>query len=267
MPTIEKVHRILELLRENHRTGLSNKEISERLRIPPSTCYRILASLRKFDCVQQRKPEMRYFLGFAHLRFAESVVEGMDVAAICRPFLEELHGETDETTFLAVLSGRNCVTMETCGHIDTRVSVGRGEVMPLHASAAGKAVLAFLPRREQQEALKELGLPGFTDSTITDPKALSRELEEIRKAGVSYNHEEFHKGIKAVATPIFGGLGRVVGAIAAVGISVDLDEAQMQEYGELFLEASEEISFKLGGELPRELRTRRPGAARKDAGP
>lgn len=265
MPSIEKVHRILELLRANGRAGLSNKEISDRLKIPPSTCYRILASLRKFDYVQQRKPEMHYFLGFAHLRFAESVVEGMDLAAVCRPFLEELHTETDETTFLAVLSGRNCVTMETCGHIDTRVSVGRGELMPLHASAAGKAVLAFLPRREQQEALRDLGLPGFTDATITDPSSLAGQLEEIRASGVSYNYEEFHKGINALATPIFGGLGRVVGAIAAVGISVDLDAAQMQEYGELFLDASEEISYKLGGELPREVRRRRPLADGKES--
>lgn len=265
MPSIDKIHRILEALRENHRSGLSNQEISTRLKIPESTCYRILASLRRFDYVQQRKPGTRYYLGFAHLRFAEAVVEGMDLAAICRPFLEELHGETDETTFLAVLSGRNCVTMETCGHVDTRVSVGRGELMPLHASAAGKAVLAFLPRKEQQEALAQTQLPRYTETTFTDVKLLRRELDRIRLEGVSYNCEEFHKGINALATPIFGGLGRVVGAIAAVGISVDLDKAQMQEYAELFLDAAEEISFKLGGQFPPGVRSGRPQAARKES--
>ena len=145
MPSIEKIHGILELLRLHYRTGLTNKKISETLNIPPSTCYRILASLKKYDYVYQRKSNMRYFLGFVHLRFAESVVEGMDVAAICLPYLEDLHRETEETTFFALHNGKYCIAMEICGHINTRVSVGRGEVMPLHCSASGKVVLAFLP--------------------------------------------------------------------------------------------------------------------------
>lgn len=249
MPSIDKVHKILELLRQNYRSGLTNKEISERLKIPPSTCYRILAALRKHDYVYQRKPDMHYVLGFVHLRFAEAVLEGIDAAEICLPFLEDLHRETEETTFFALLSGRNCVTMETCGHINTRVAVGRGEVMPLHASAAGKAVLAFLPLKERQEILDSLELPEYTESTIRERRALEKNLEEIRRTRVSYNFQEFHKGINALATPIFGCRTRVIGSIAAVGTSVDLDKEQMEEYAELFLEAGEEISYKLGGDF------------------
>ncbi|MQY77239.1 MAG: winged helix-turn-helix transcriptional regulator [Spirochaeta sp.] len=87
MASIAKIHRILELLRHNCRKGMSNKEISKALGIPPSTCYRILAALKKYDYVCRRRPDMRYYLGYAHLRLAESVIEGMDEAAISLPYL------------------------------------------------------------------------------------------------------------------------------------------------------------------------------------
>ncbi|MEW5814646.1 MAG: IclR family transcriptional regulator [Spirochaetota bacterium] len=253
MPSIEKIHKILELLKINYRTGMTNKEISDQLKIPPSTCYRILASLRKYDYVYQRRPDMHYFLGFAHLRYAESVLESIDIAEICLPYLEELHNETEETTFFALWSGKHCVAMEICGHINTRVAVGRGEIMPLYCSAAGKAVLAFLPNTERQNLLKSLELYPHTSKTITDLEKLEKELEEIRRTGVSYNEQEFHNGINALATPIFGRQNRVLGSIVAVGISVDLDREQMEEYAELFLEASASISFRMGGEFPKNI--------------
>jgi DNA-binding IclR family transcriptional regulator len=253
MPSIEKIYSIMNLLLEHHRTGLTNKEISKALKIPPSTCYRILAGLRRVDLVHQRRPDMRYVLGFAHLRFAEAVLEGTDIAEICLNFLEDLHRETEETTFFALLAARNVVTLQVCGHLNTRIAVGRGEVMPLHASAAGKAVLAFLPKREREEILANVSFPKYTDRTAKDASALARELEKIRRTGVAYNFQEFHNGINALATAVFGAGGRVVGAIAAVGTAVDLDREQMEEYAELFLEASEEISARLGGELPKEV--------------
>jgi DNA-binding IclR family transcriptional regulator len=253
MPSIEKIFSILNLLLAHHRSGLSNKEISKALKIPPSTCYRILAGLRKVDLVHQRRSDMRYVLGFAHLRFADAVLEGTDIAEICLTYLEDLHRETEETTFFALLAGRNVVTLEVCGHFDTRIAVGRGEVMPLHASAAGKAALAFLPKRERDEILAALSLPAYTERTTTNVTGLARELEKIRRTGVAYNFQEFHNGINALATPVFGAGGRVKGSIAVVGTSVDLDRGQMEEYAELFLEASEEISARLGGELPEQI--------------
>lgn len=252
MPSVEKVFTILELLRKNFRTGLTNKEISEALDIPTSTCYRILASLKKHDLVYQRKPDLHYFLGFAHLRYAEAVIEGMDISAICLPYLEDIHTETEETTFFTLLSGHHCVVMEMCGLTNVRIAVGLGEIMPLHCSAAGKAVLAFLNEREQERILSALELDKYTDKTITDVQALRSELKKIRESGISQCVQEFHKGINAIAVPVFNS-NRIFGSLALVGTSVDLDDSQMQEYGALLLSAGSEITEKLGGTYPVEL--------------
>jgi DNA-binding IclR family transcriptional regulator len=253
MPSIDKIHSIFELLRRHYKSGLTNKEISRALDIPPSTCYRILASLRKYDYVYQNKRDSRYFLGFAHLRLAESVVEGMDLAAICLPYLEDLHGQTEETTFFALYNGQHCIAMEICGQINTRVSVGRGEIMPLHSAASGKAVLAFLPEKEREAILRGRQLEAFTPETIVDAGKLRKHLSSILASGISYNNQEFHRGITAMAVPLFGNDNRVIGAIALVGTSIDLDTDQLEEYAPLFVEAAASISSRIGGSYPQHI--------------
>ena len=253
MPSVDKIHQILEALRLHYKTGLTNKEISREIGIPPSTSYRILAALRKFDYVRQNKKDARYYLGFSHLRLAEAVVEGMDLSAICLPYLEELHGRTEETTFFALYNGQHCVTMETCGQVDTRVAVGLGEIMPMHASAAGKAVLAFLPRKEEERILQGLKLETFTAHTFRSVASLRRDLVEIRKHGIATNQQEFHNGINALAAPILNNEGRPVGSIALVGTAIDLDPAQLEEYAPLFIEAAAGITERIGGAYPPEV--------------
>jgi DNA-binding IclR family transcriptional regulator len=253
MPSVDKIHRILETLRLHYKTGLTNKQISSQISIPPSTSYRILAALRKHDYVRQNKKDARYYLGFIHLRLAEAVVEGLDLSAVCLPYLEELHQQTEETTFFALFNGTRCVTMETCGQVDTRVAVGRGELMPLHASAAGKAVLAFLPRKEEERLLQSLALEPYTPHTLRSVSALRKDLEGVRKYGIATNRQEFHNGINALAAPIFSNEGRPVGSIALVGTSIDLDPAQLDEYAPLFVEAAAGITERIGGAFPPEV--------------
>jgi len=253
MASIAKIHSILELLQRNCRKGMSNKEISRALEIPSSTCYRILAALKKYDYVCQRRPGMRYYLGYAHLRLADSVIEGMDEAAISLPYLEELHQKTEETTFFARLSGELCIAMEMCGHINTRISVGRGEVMPFYCSAAGMAMLAFMGEKERGRIIKNLTFKAFTEYTVTDLDKLEMRLAEIYECGVAYNLQEFHNGINAMATPIFDRQNKIVGTLAIVGTSVDLDRGQLEEYSRLFLQAGSDISGVLGGKYPERL--------------
>ncbi len=251
MPSIKKIHSILDLLRKQYRSGLSNKEISDRLNIPPSTCYRILADLRKYDLVYQRKPDLRYFLGFAHLRYAEALREGMDIASESLPYLDHLHIETGETVFLTLLNGTSCVVMEICGFTNMRVSVGLGEMMPLHCSAAGKVVFAFLQKGIQERIFRQLKFEKHTENTKTSREDLKRELLEIQKTGVAFNIEEFNAGINAMATPLFNRQAKVMGSIALVGTSASLTRERMEQYAPLFIDASIQISRKIGGPFPR----------------
>lgn len=250
MTSIEKVYRILELLRRHYKTGLTNKELSNRLKIPSSTCYRIMKSLKEFDFVSQRKVDKRFFLGFSHLRFADALVGGMDVPAICLPHLERLHESTKDTTFLTVFSGQHSIVVEICGNINVLMSIARGEVMPMHCAATGKAILAFLPEQEKSALLETLDYHVFTERTITDPAELKKQLGKIRETGVAFNFREFHPDTVAISSPIFSRQGNVIGAIGIVGKAESFDVGTRDSYSGLMLSTSRNITEELGGMYP-----------------
>lgn len=87
----------------------------------------------------------------------------------------------------------------------------------LHYSAAGKAVLAYLPDERVEYIIEEYGLPERTENTITDPAALREELAEIRERGYAINDEEEIVGLRAVGASIRASDGRVLGAISVSG--------------------------------------------------
>jgi DNA-binding IclR family transcriptional regulator len=82
---------------------------------------------------------------------------------------------------------------------------------------------------------------------------LRKNLALIQTTGVSYNNQEFHRGITALAVPLFGNDNRVIGAIALVGTSIDLDTPQLDEYAPLFVEAAASISGRIGATFPQHI--------------
>ena len=125
--------------------------------------------------------------------------------------------------------------------------------MPLHCAASGKAVLAFLSEKERDTLLANLELESFTPETITNVEDLRRNLSSIYTTGVSYNNQEFHRGITALAVPLFGNDNRIIGALALVGTSIDLDMEQLDEYSPIFVEAAASISGRIGATFPRHI--------------
>jgi IclR family acetate operon transcriptional repressor len=128
------------------------------------------------------------------------------------------------------------------------VSYERGDVSPLHASATGKAILAFLEPKEQKQIIKDIGLESFTDTTITDPKRLETEFARIREAGFSESHGEAIEGTYGIAAPIFSASGRV---IASIGASVPVHRAEGEvrlHLIRLLTEAAEQITQELSSQ-------------------
>lgn len=250
MSTIVKIHEILELLSRNPKTGLSGKEISFFLKLPKSTCYRILSSLKECDYITQRGPSKLYFLGNAHLKYADIVLDGLDDVTACLPYLEELHQYTNQTTFYAKLSGIECIDMIVCGKINVEASIARGQALPLHATAAGKIMLAFLPAETRDKLIGQKELKMYSKFTITNKNTLGAELRRIYNEGVSFSFQELNEGINALAVPVFNERNEIHGALQVVGPADILTGEQLNAYSKHFLESGTEVTSMLGGTFP-----------------
>jgi len=210
---VQVIARAAEMLRrlaaEPH--GLTLIELSARVGLPRSTSHRIVRALTQEGFVRAA-PSGKLRIGPALVGIAVS--SRRDLRHEAGPYLERLSHELGETVDLAVLDAGEVLFIDQYTSRRTlRIVAEIGARFPLHATANGKALLAALPVDELGVALPKR-LAAITEHTITDRAALLRELDDVRRTGVAYDHEEHSVGIAAVGTAVRD----TVGAIAAVTV-------------------------------------------------
>lgn len=118
-----------------------------------------------------------------------------------------------------------------------------GIVIPAHASALGKAMLAFLPD-ERERVLTTENLRSMTGETLTSPEALRAQLDEVRISGFAIEQDEAVLGESSLAGPVFDSYGQAVGAIGVV-IPSNGDAAE-HEARDAVRESARAVSRELG---------------------
>jgi DNA-binding IclR family transcriptional regulator len=138
---------------------------------------------------------------------------GVDLDRV-RDGIRELSRWTRERAYLALVEGDRVVVADVVGRQGLPLLRGvdpalRGQA---HALAIGKAVLAHAGPEILARYLEGEGLRRFTSTTITEGRALARELEAVRRSGFAVDREEFREGFCCLAIPIFHA-GELVGSM------------------------------------------------------
>lgn len=212
---VNKTIRVLELLKEFD--GARVSELADRLGWPKSTVHSHLATLERNEYIT-REGDL-YVVGLKFLDFGEYVKTRKDVYSLIEPKIHDLAEKTGERVQFVVSEHSEAVYVRiaTGDHaVSTGSRLGRRRSM-LHATAAGKAILAFLPESEVWDVIDRKGLPKLTQNTITDEAVLFESLEEVRERGYAFNHEEHIDGLQAVAAPVVTPTDEVVGSISIAG--------------------------------------------------
>ena len=245
--TIEAVERsmqIIETLRDLEGAGVT--EIAESLGWAKSTVHTHLRTLEENEYVVRRGDE--YVLGFPFLALGQHVKNRERVYKAVEPKIEESAKQTGRrvqfitnehgyAVYVRIAEGKHAVS--------TGSRLGRSRVM-LHASAAGKAILAELPREEVERILDRRGLKKFTENTITERDGLFEELETIQARGYAFNHEEHIPGLRAVAAPVHDPEGDVLGSMSIAGAARRMQGEQFKEdLPELLLGIVNEVELDL----------------------
>jgi IclR family acetate operon transcriptional repressor len=225
---------------------LSVTALSAQLGLHKSTVSRLLAALRRESLVEQDPETRKFRLGTSLVTLAGVVLSGMHLRRAVEPYLGRLADLTQETANITVLDGNECVNVERSASLKNIRAVGWiGRRTPLHCTAAGKALLAYMAPQERRKLLPAR-LPVFTAKTITKRSALEAELEQVRQQGYALANEEFEEGLTAVAAPIRNRSGRVIAAITVSGPAYRMDPAAIQRFVVPVQEAAGEISARLG---------------------
>ncbi|MDQ8179343.1 IclR family transcriptional regulator [Pelagicoccus sp. SDUM812005] len=244
IPNLHNACRVLKLLSTTPQ-ALSIRSISESLQIPRTTTLRILATLtlegftaKKDDC---------YSLGPSLVPIGDAAKASMDISELARPLLQQIVQATGETCHLAIPSGNRALIVEAIPSKHRLSSSTKpGAILDLHSSATGKCLLAFAHWPDLQAVLPLDELPQHTSKTLVTLEALNAEIESVRHANYAVDDEEFRKGARRIAAPVFSNDNQCVAAIGISGSCKRLPLERIEEIASLLKEAGLQLSRLLG---------------------
>jgi DNA-binding IclR family transcriptional regulator len=213
--SVDRAARILKVLASGpRRLGVS--EIADRLGLTRPTVHGLLQTLLAHGFVEQDRDSDKYQLGAGLLQLGNSFLDLNELRARSLMHADRLAARADAAVRVGVMHGAEVVIVHHVFRPDTTLQILEvGAELPLHASALGKAMLAFVPDDALADLLAE-PLLRLTSRTLT-PAALRDELTEVREHGYARERDEAILGESSVASPIFDHSARAVGAIGVVG--------------------------------------------------
>jgi DNA-binding IclR family transcriptional regulator len=246
--SVDNALRLLELIGEHQIIRVS--EAAELLGVARSTAHRLLGALRRRGFVLQDKPNGAYRPGPVLNEIGLAAIGRIDIRLVARPVLEELSEQTQETVSLSLLEGRNVRFVDGVeSPRSVRVGNRTGLVLPAHCTAAGKAILAALPRIELSRRYQDRELIARTPASIASWKRLEDELEHVRRSGYALNAEEGEEGICAVAAAVRDLTDAPLASLAVVLPATRMVQADAASFVPMLTKAVETVQSLLRAQL------------------
>ncbi len=246
---IGAVQRAVDILNlfDSQSPELGTTEIALSLGLHKSTVSSLIATLAANGYLDQNPSSRKYALGLRLLERSSVLLGQMDIRRVAHPFLDKLRDWRGESVNMGIRDGREVVYIDQLPSIlagGMREEIGKRA--PLHSTALGKALIAWLPPEELQQIARRCDLSPLTPRTITSLEEFFRELERTRERGYGLDDEEHSRGGRCVGAPIFDHMGQPV---AAVSLSTPIERlplAEVPAVAEMVRDTAKAISLGLG---------------------
>lgn len=189
-------------------------DIARRSGLALSTAHRLVAELEHWQGIS-RRADGRYEVGRRIWELGLLAPVHRELREVALPFMQDVFAATRENVHLAVREGTAALYVERIsGHQAVPVLSRAGSRLPLHATGVGKALLAHAPHDVQEAVLADL--TAVTEHTITDPRRLRAQLDEVRRRGFARTSDEMSLGTSSVAVPLLDARRQAVAALGVV---------------------------------------------------
>ncbi|MBR0641703.1 IclR family transcriptional regulator [Plastoroseomonas hellenica] len=245
------VARVLQLLDRlaGAPQGASLAALAQAMDAPKTTLLGLLRGLAAEGYAVQANGVWR--LGPEAYGLARAILAGQQdggLGTAGRPLLERLAEETGESAMLSVLApDRSAMvyTEKVESRTALRFSASVGDHRPIHCTASGRVMLAYLPPPWPEEFLSKARLTPLTRTSVTDRRSLRRIVAEVREQGYAVTLGEATEGVVGIAAPVFDARGEVV---AAIVLAAPLVRAQPKLAGlaRQVRRAGRELSHQMG---------------------
>ena len=223
-------------------------EIAATAGLNVSTCHHLISTLHNWGYVARGINSRSYVLGSRILHLSAACLRQVDLPRRAQSFVDRLNDQTREAVQLAIMQDTNLVhVLRREARHAVRVEAGfGGNSGAAHATATGKAILAWLPPTELDRIAADKGLAAFTPNTMTDLEKLKEHLRLVRRNGFSIDREEFQIGVICVGAAIRDHAGAVVGSISVSAPVFRATPDYIDQIKVHVIAAADELSAELG---------------------
>ncbi|MEO5744069.1 MAG: IclR family transcriptional regulator [Terracoccus sp.] len=213
---IQSIERAAAVLRVVGAAGrpVELAEIAQALDLPRTTTHGIVRTLREVGLLTQENHSSAYALGRRLATLGRARLDPNDIRSLTTNYADALASRSRQQVFIGAPDLEGVVIIHHVFRPDDREQRMRiGAVVPYHATALGKATLAFAP----SAAGGGLSLERFTGRTVRTRGQLDLALSRVRSLGYAVDIGEHDSDLAGLAAPLrtVGGLG--VGAVGIVG--------------------------------------------------
>jgi DNA-binding IclR family transcriptional regulator len=253
---LNKTVQVLDCFSPEH-PRLTLAQIREDTGLPATTVARLVRTLLANDLLQRNGNQ--YCVGLRVLGWTASATAGSELMKAVGPVLLHLRDLTGETAGIYIRRGTTRVAAAV--ELSRQSVIYRaeiGQVMPIHAGAAGKVFMAFDDRALSATLAQEGPESG---GAISNLAMLEQELNLVRARGWAFAESEREQGLNSISVPIRDAVDSVVAALAIGGPSFRLNPDAADRIGPAMVEAGAALSRRLGW---RPDKARAGGRARPD---
>lgn len=217
----------------------SAPQVASALQVHPRTARRLLNRLVADGWATRSDGRRRTYAPTMRIvALAAQLAERAPLAVAATPVVSRLHEETGAVAHLMIPSYRSALCLVHCaGGPDARPQLR--ELVPAHATAGGKVLLAY--RDSWRESVLDGELDRPTERTISAPDELRAEAAAVCARGYALEDDELVAGVRGVAAPVRGANGEVSAALALSGPAADFDLALLTGLAELLQTRAVEI--------------------------
>jgi IclR family pca regulon transcriptional regulator len=228
---------------------LTFQELTSKTEMPKATVFRFLRTLTSNNYLSFDSESQKYFMGPRVMSLGFAVLSSLDLKDVALPYLQELSKVSDQNVNLVILDRTQVVYIECISKWDLlKINVRVGTKLNSYQTSSGRILLAFLSPERFQRVLGDLLKDPETVRDIgPNGQRLIALLENVRRLGYAVNDEEYLKGVRAIAAPIFNAGGDIEAAINMPVFShrVTLKEL-IKRYLPLLLDTAGNISAARG---------------------
>jgi len=237
-----KIFAVLEYLVDSGsaKRSIAFADLARTLPFARTTVHRILYSLEKLGYVEKDEMTSRYHLAAKFFELAKPATNFRRLQSVSRGSMQQLLFRFGETINLGILEDHQVTHIEVLQSPSAlRIAAVPGERNPVHCTALGKAMLAFLPDNEVESILNHGPLIRRTPKTITQKKHLLEHLASVRERAIALDMEENLIGVVCVGAPIFNQSGNVIAGLSVSGPATRMIPKLAQVQKEIRSSASE----------------------------